>query len=404
MMRLRSLVFIALACACSAPLSAQSLFATRGLGAPLLGVDARGEALGGMTTGMLGLNAAVDNIADATGIIRRGIAASIQPTVRTISLNGETDHISATRFPLVHIYYPVKSRFVVTAGYGGFLDQNWALSTTAVQAVGSDTASARDVVQSIGGIAQLKVGVAIAVTPNLSIGLGSGLYTGGVKREVGRTFPDSASNLLRGFTTLTEWTYHAPLATAGARLTIGNFARVGASVTWSGQLKATGLDSTAFDRKFSLPLQEAFGISAQLVPRLMLAANAQHANWSKTAGDFQGGVLGTLGTEQTTSRDTWDYGGGIEFDLSGNGGSALRVGARKTQYPFSLKSDTPIDERLFSAGYGRRISGDEANPLAVLDLALERGSRSGGPASTIGGDNLKESFWRMTVSLQLFGR
>jgi hypothetical protein len=403
MIRIRTLVFLALACALAAPLSAQSLFATRGLGAPLLGADARGQALGGMTTGMLGLNAAVENVADASGIIRRGMAAAIQPTIRSIQINGQTDHISATRFPLVHVYYPVSSRFVVTAGYGGFLDQNWGLTTTIVQHVGTDSATARDLVQSVGGIAQLKVGVAFAITPSLSIGVGSGLYTGGVLREVARTFPDSATNLLRGFTTRTEWSYHAPLATAGARLNLGSFARIGAAVTWSGKLNATGLDSTALDRTFNLPLQEAFGVSALLAPRLMLAANAQHANWSTTAGQFQGGVLGNLGTEQTTARDTWNYGAGIEYELVGGAGSAIRLGARKTQYPFSLKSDTPVNESTYSFGYGRRLSGDEANPLALVDVAIEHGSRSGGPSGTAG-SNLKESFWRLTVSLQLFGR
>jgi hypothetical protein len=241
------------------------------------------------------------------------------------------------------------------------------------------------------------------VTSAFSIGLGTGLYTGGDSRLVSRIFPDSANNLMRGFTTRTEWSFHAPLATAGARLDLGGIARVAATATWGGRLKANGLDSVAIDRNFDMPLQASVGASAQLAPRLLLAVNADYTGWSKTANNFQGGVFGAFDQEETTSRNTWNYGAGLEYGMGrADKPSAIRLGARRTQYPFYLVSDNPVNEKTFSLGFGKRFLGDDNGPLAVGDLAVEHGNRAGGP--TASGSSLSESFWRLTVSLALFGR
>jgi long-subunit fatty acid transport protein len=405
MMRLRATLSVLGLLLLAAPLHAQSLFATRGLGAPLLSADARGQALGGMTTGLLGFTSSVNNIADAMGVGRRGLAAAIQPSRRAVSLGDETDHITATRFPILHVFYPIRSKLVGTLGYGGFLDQGWALATDGTEHVRGDTVGTHDELQSIGGIAQLKAGVAYAVTPSLSVGLGAGLYTGGDSRVVSRIFPDSVNNLMRGFTTRTEWTFRAPLVTGGARLDLGSAARVAASVTYGGMLKAHGLDSIATDRRFHMPLQASFGASGQLASRLLVAVSADYSGWNRAANDFQGGVFGEFDASQTTARDTWSYGGGIEYSIVQGGDKPslpIRIGARKTQYPFYLTSDQPVNETTYSLGFGRRFLGDETSPLAVGDLAVEYGKRTGGPGATTAA--LSESFVRLTVSLALFGR
>jgi hypothetical protein len=54
-------------------------------------------------------------------------------------------------------------------------------------------------------------------------------------------------------------------------------------------------------------------------------------------------------------------------------------------------------------GIGFRLAGDDLGPLAVADIGVERGGRSG-LASTDLPDGLTESFWRFTFSLSLFGR
>ena len=51
--------------------SAQSLFATRGLGVPVSPVDARVAALGGMGVGLLGFHTSMVNPAELAGLSRR---------------------------------------------------------------------------------------------------------------------------------------------------------------------------------------------------------------------------------------------------------------------------------------------------------------------------------------------
>src|SRR5690606_8575106 len=160
-----------------------------------------------------------------------------------------------TRFPLIHAFYPASPRLVAALGYGAFLDQGWGLATDRQEPIGGEMVTAHDVVESTGGIAQVKLGTAYRLFQGLWIGAGGGMYTGSVQRTLTRSLPDSTTAGLRGFRSRTEWSYNAPLATAGLRADLGSFARVGAGVTWAGTLDASGRDSTALDRSFALPLQ-----------------------------------------------------------------------------------------------------------------------------------------------------
>ncbi len=89
-----------------------------------------------------------------------------------------------------------------------------------------------------------------------------------------------------------------------------------------------------------------------------------------------------------------DVGGGVELEGLRLVGRPLpvRFGARLTQLPFAWAGDDFADERALTAGAGIRFAGG----AALLDLAGERGTRAGG--------TLDESFWRVSLSLQLLGR
>ena len=72
----------------------------------------------------------------------------------------------------------------------------------------------------------------------------------------------------------------------------------------------------------------------------------------------------------------------------------LRFGYRQTGLPFS-PDDTRATEKTFGAGFGLALSSSGDIVLASADLAVERGSRSGG--------GLTEDFWRVTISLLVSG-
>jgi hypothetical protein len=376
---------------------AQSLFATRGLGLPIPPVDARARALGGMGLGLLGLNASMVNPADVAGIGRRGVSAALQPGSATPELDGQSGDLSASRFPLVRFLYPLSSRVTATLGYGSFLEQSWGVKLQGTEQIGSETVETEDVIQSTGGIARVALGLAWEITPSLAIGAGAGLLTGNLDRRITRTFGGDSASTLLPFETRLRWDYDGSFFTGGIRFDVQQVARASASVTLTQDVNIDGVDSGARDDRAEMPVHVAAGASGVLSSTLLATVGAE---W---AGGAAGPVFGGIDAA-ALQRDTWRVGGGFEYEgiRSGTKSYPLRLGASWSQLPYYNTGETPGTEWAGSFGLGFRLAGDESGPLAVADIAIERGSRSGLESAQLPG-GLKESFWRFTFSLSLFG-
>lgn len=393
----RALAVLSMMLALPAAAHAQSLFGTQGLGVPLPGVDARARALGVSGVGLLGLSTSMLNPAEAAGIFRRGFTASYQPWSGSVELNDEKDDISGTRFPMMQIFYPI-NRFTFTLGYAGVYDQAWAIVAESSQDIGGQIVDINDVVRSTGGIGELRLGAATQLTERIALGVSAGLHTGHVQRSITRVFPDSSLNLLP-FETRTRWRYSGPTATAGLRWDPTERMRLGASVQWSGTLKAKPDSGHAITHEYDMPLRFAAGASGQIAPRLLLTASATHASFSTTS-------FPTPGTSsQTVAQNTTDVGVGLEWSeiRAGDRVFPLRVGYRTAKLPFRGTGQESATETAFSGGIGFRLVQDDFGPLAVADIGFERGSRTGWESSA-SPTGLDENFWRFTVSMSLFGR
>jgi hypothetical protein len=147
-----------------------------------------------------------------------------------------------------------------------------------------------------------------------------------------------------------------------------------------------------------MPLRANVGASALLGPELLVAAGAEWAGRSGTD-------VPVITDGISLRRDTWRYGGGIEYQGIGTDTRTfpIRLGGSFTQLPYYNQGEEPGEEWTFGGGIGFRLAGDELGPLAVADVGIERGGRSG-LSSTDLPDGLTESFWRFTFSLALFGR
>lgn len=375
---------------------AQSLFGTKGLGAPLPGLDARSRALGVSGVGLIGLNTSMMNPADQAGIFRRGVSASFQPWSGTASLNNEEDAIGGTRFPVMQVFYPVR-RFTVTLGYAGMLDQSWAIRSENEIDLGDEVVPVTDVVRSTGGIGEVKLGAGYFVNDRLSLGASVGLHTGNVIRSTTREYADSS--LLLPFTTSQSWEYSGPTASIGMRWDPVRRVRVGASVSWSGALEAKPDSITSGTFSYDMPLRLNAGISAQLAPALLLAASGSVANWSNEDYAAPGA------TTQTVAQRATQFGAGLEWSglRTATRIFPLRAGVHSSQLPFHGDSESAAREFTVSGGLGLQLAGDDFGPLAMADIGVERGSRDGWEG-TANPNGLSETFWRMTVSVSLFGR
>ena len=385
MRRLLAVLFVALPL-CAAPASAQSLFGSRGLGVASPPTDARGMALGGVGIALPRPGAAITNAADAIATSRRGLIVSFQPSSTELDTESGSDGVSATRFPVVQMLMPIRNRAVFTVGFGSFLDQNWGVRSTTSQIIGSDTVDVEDHVISSGGISQARAGLAYAITDDLAIGAHAGVLAGSTLRTTTRQFGAGGGGL-NPFAEDLKTSYSAPLASVGARYRIGSMVLVGASVTWIGDLSVEVEDEA--ESEVTMPLQLAGGASAQLLDDLLVSVGTRWTGWSD-AGAVDG----------ATAEDVLEVGGGVEF--SGISVSRrvlpLRIGGRWGGQPFHFGGSAP-SEHAISAGIGARLAGTEEVPAALIDFAIERGSRGDREENGIG-----ESYWRGTLSVSLFSQ
>jgi hypothetical protein len=320
----------------------------------------------------------------------------LQPGTASPSVGGQSGDISAARFPLIRAIYPLSERLVLSVGFGSYLEQSWGVRLTSEEVIGDETVQVTDVIEANGAVARLSAGVAYRVTPSLALGVAGGLYTGNLDRRVSRTFGDSTAALIP-FDTRLGWNYHGTFGSAGIRVDLRDAFRFGASVTLSQKLEIDGIQEDARDDEARIPIRLAAGASGTISSTILAVASAE---WN---GGEEGAVFQATDAN-ALQRDTWRVGGGIEYGglQSGRNIYPIRIGANWTQLPFYNAGETPGDERALGIGIGFRLAGDEAGPLAVADIAVERGKRSGLESTAIPG-GLKESFWRLTFSLSLFG-
>lgn len=378
------------------PGSAQSLFAARGLGVPVDPVDGRARSLGGIGVGLLGLNPSQLNPAEI-GTIRRGASAVLQPTSAAVNTGSAEDHVSATRFPMFGMLYPATPRLTLGIGYAGYLEQTWAVRTADTVAIAGRNEPVEDVVSSTGGLGQIRLAAAYALTQSFSLGFSSGVLTGNLDRRARRTFTADTSGTLGEFSTRLRWEYGGYFAGAGARWDPTPAIRLGASALVTTSLSADSAQGTAVSREYDRAYQFAAGASGRVTGDLMVALGAVRDRYPGLQPS------GTAGVDR--QRDTWTYGGGVEYEglRTGRRIFPVRLGMRVRQLPYFRDGETPAQETAGLLGVGFRLAGDESGPLAVVDIGMERARRTGLRGTALG-DGLRERLWRWTFSLALFGR
>lgn len=365
--------------------SAQSLLSSRGLGFVVEPRTTRMSALGGVSLGLPGAEISWANPAGAVGLPAGGLTASFQYDDLTSDYAGVEASTRLARFPLVLAAFPFGSRWAVTAGLAGYLDQNYTFQRRDSLFVEGDTLQYLDLVSSTGGVGRLRLGAGYRLLPSLSIGLGVDVLTGGTVRTDGRIFAPavSAQCCTRrwdysgvGLVGSVDWNPSAAFS-----LSVGGSA--------GGTLDADARDSTASDFSTSLPASAQAGATARLAPSLLVAAGGSWSAWSSVDDD-----LSAVGG----ARDAWSVQGGLEWDALRVGARSipLRIGARTAALPFGGTRDGEdrwTNERVITGGTGLTLG----NGAMSADLGLERGTRSGEAG-------LDESFWRMLVSVSVLGQ
>jgi len=377
--------------------SAQSLFAARGLGVPIDPLDGRSRALGGIGVGLLGLNPSLINPAEL-GTARRGVTAVLQPAAYSLDIGAAKGDVSAARFPMFGMLYPATPRLTVGIGYAGYLEQSWAVRTADSVDVAGERVPVEDVVSSAGGLGQIRVAAAYSLSPSFALGLAGGVLTGNLDRRATRSFIADTTNTLREFTTRLRWEYSGFFGGAGARLDVTPALRLGVSAMVTTDLSADSAEGTAVSRSYDRAYQFAAGASGRVTADLVVALGA-------VRNRYPGLQLAAGSGTPEVQRDTWTFGGGLEYEglRTGRRTFPVRLGARMQQLPYYGSGEEPAKEQAAMLGLGFRLAGDESGPLAVADIGIERAKRTGLQGTALAG-GLTENVWRWTFSLALFGR
>jgi hypothetical protein len=377
---------------------AQSLTSVRGPGHPVTATDARTMALDGLGIGLHGFAATFANPAAVAMARRRGAVVVLENVERTVRFGGESDNIGTTRFPLINVVFPARG-VVFTGGYGSYLDQSWALVREGEQPLGDATVEYFDVMESVGGVGRLQFGAAVPIGETLGVGATVGLHMGGQRVDYSRQFDTRLDSPIEPYIESMSWRYRGPVAQVGAVWNPSDILRLGGSVTWAGTLVGDSVEGRSPRRELDLPLQVAGGASGFLVPGLLASMSARWSGWSVT----EAGAIGVhTGDFAPSSRDTWEVGGGMEWARARPGVRRtypLRIGAQYRQLPFGFIDEAPA-EWLVGGGTGLVI-GDPVSPLGLVDLTVQRGSRTAAGPAAVG--SFTENMWRIALSVSLFG-
>jgi hypothetical protein len=374
----------------STPASAQSLFASRGLGLPLFATDSRVLALGGIGVGLPGGELSLVDPSAPAGLNVPSVAFSVQSTWADADEGGAASDFSGTRFPFLSLGYPT-SIGTVTVAIGSVLDQRWITSSS--RQIDLDGAGGLGVVtdrfESDGGISAVRLGLARTLPGGVSVGAQVGRVIGDVSRIFDRSFDSlNVGTPVPDFTLGGRWSYRGWTAAVGASGMIGSVLMVGGSYTWSSELDALPDENTdGAEGSFGLPGELRVGATAVLSPQLSISGGVHTASWSAADDDLSVGG----------ARDVFSWGGGVEWSGASVLGkpSAVRLGYRASELPFTLEDATDPTETAFTGGLGMDLLTGGDVVLARLDLTLERGLRAAG--------SFEERFWRFSTSVRVSG-
>lgn len=387
-MTTRPLALAALLSLAAAPLDAQSLFNSAGLGTPVDALDGRARAMGNLGIGLPGGSLLPsDPAATAFNEFRTGVMAGQPSWVEHTGGPIASGDFQGNRFPLLGVAVPLVAG-TISVEIGSVLDQRFTSETPGSVALGGEDVATVDFFDQEGALSSLSLGYAQRVGSRFAFGLRGGRYVGSLTRQLTREF-DSAAGV-ENYVERGKWSYTGYSVTGGLTADLTDGVRVATSLQVPTALDAdadAASGTEGQDRSFDLPVQLRVGATARLAPGLIVQASAAYADWSGVGDDL---------VQPMDVGGTSGFGVGVELSRARLLGkeAPLRFGFRRNSLPFALEG-TGASERTFSGGFGLDLNRTNDVLLAGADFALERGLRTSG--------SVEERFWRLTISLVVSG-
>ena len=373
----RTLRATALLIGSALPLLAQGTLGSQGYG------YANGEA-SARSRGAAGAFSEFDataplNPASMLQLGRSSITLQYEPEFRTTRVPGNATSTSVFRFPLFSamIALGADSRGVVGLSASSLFDRTWAISDSAVQNIGGDTATYRQLQSSRGGMSDVRLGFAWRFNDKIRAGLALHAVVGSNQVTSTRTFADSSKYVAANLSF--DLRYWGKAVSFGAEWDPNERVSIAGSVRLGGPLGVSLADSSlvAAGR-----VPSRIGISARtdVAKGAQVTAALTWNGWS---------AMREMLSDPRATQDAWDVAVGVEstgpvtFGLP----TAWRAGVSSQTLPFGVK-DLGVREASVAAGLSFFLS----QGRSILDVALQRAQRSAS-----GG--LSESAWTLSLGL-----
>jgi len=321
---------------------------------------------------------------------RSGLHLQYDPEYKRVSAAGGIDQTLEARFPLIAAGIQVSRSISAGVSISTLLDRTFSTRSAETRVVGGTELHSLTTYTSAGGLNDVRLGVAYALSPTFRVGLGGHVVTGENRVSISTVFDRD------GFLPLqreSEVSYNGTSLSAGATWLSGKDFAIGVSGRLESALNATRTDTTL--RTGRMPSRAGASVAYTGLAGAVFSAGADFEQWSSMDG---------LGSDEVRARDTHEYGIGAEVEGPRVRGSvvALRGGLRWRTLPFGVGSDRFgggattgtlwADERAWSIGAGVPLANVGGLSRAALDLAIQSASRSGPPG-------IKERGWTLSVGL-----
>lgn len=342
---------------------AQGTVSTQGFGYPPGQISAAAAALGGgpaETDAQSALNPAA-----IAAWIRPGIYVEYAPEFRTVTANGQSDHTTTSRFPLMSGAITLGSRVTAGISVSTLLDRTWETSRSGFDHFASDSVQFTENFKVSGAINDVKPGLSVAVLNSLWLGVSADVYSGDNNLTILRTSQDTT---VRTFSQQSRLSFSGIGASGGIMWQPGAQVAIGVSGRLGGRFTVFRNDTVL--TRATAPKRAGAGITFTGLPGIVLAFHTDWDGWSSMNGLGQPGLLVT---------NTWTYGGGAEVrgPVALGAPIALRVGYQHRGLPFLVNS-SKIFESSYSGGLGFLLSQGRSR----VDFTLVRASRTGLPGVT----------------------
>jgi len=277
---------VVLAVVAAQPLVAQGTAASQGFGFPTGQLGSRAAASVGAFTEFDETTPL--NPSALLGWRNAGVHFQYEPEFRTTEAAGSTIRTAINRVPVVLAALPVGSRATVALSLSSLLDRTWSTDVVDRRLVGAESLYVNEISSSEGGMNDIRIAAAFRVARWLDLGVGGHAIVGLDRFNqtvlLSRTDPRTTTSTSTEFSPYgqsADIRFSGSAYSAGATIRPYRGISLAVSARRGESVRLSRRDTTLATAR--VPDRVGVGLAWELIPRTVIAADADWTGWSSLA-------------------------------------------------------------------------------------------------------------------------